>query len=68
MMPASTRPSTFFPRVRWLISHTSATVKRLKKKALRLIIRVEAFARMASAAPKAAPEEAPRMSGAAIGF
>ena len=56
------------PGARWATSITRPTVRRPKPKALRVIIRLDAPRRMASAAPKAAPLEAPRMSGEAMGL
>ena len=48
--------------------YTSATVSRLARKANTVTITLLCPVRIASAAPKQAPEEAPRMSGAAMGF
>ena len=47
---------------------TSATVPKLNANAKAMIIGLLISSRMASAAPHAAPEDAPRMSGAAMGF
>ena len=48
--------------------YTSATDSRLLIKASAVMPLREKPSRMASAAPKHAPEEAPRMSGAAMGL
>ena len=68
MMPASTRVSTRLPPATRLMAKAAATVTMEKQKAERVIIRVEAPRRMASAAPKAAPLEAPKISGEAMGL
>ena len=56
------------PGARRAISITRPTVTRPKTKADRVISRVDAPSKMAKAAPKAAPLEAPRMSGEAMGL
>ena len=43
-------------------------MSREKKKADRVTVRLTPPSKMARAAPKAAPEEAPKMSGEAMGF
>ena len=68
MMPASRMLTTRLPRVRLPMRYTSATVSRLTRKANTVTITLLCPVRIASAAPKQAPEEAPRMSGAAMGF
>ena len=68
MMPAKMRLMSRAPGARRATSITRPTVTRPKQKADRVIIRLEAPKRMARAAPKAAPLEAPRMSGEAMGL
>ena len=68
MMPAKIRLMSRTPGARWATSITRPTVRRLKQKALRVIVRLDAPRRMANAAPKAAPLEAPRISGEAMGL
>ena len=50
------------------MTYTSATVARLAAKASAVTAPRPSPSRMASAAPKQAPEDAPRMSGAAMGL
>ena len=59
---------TRLPGARTLMSMTSSTVSRLKANALSVTMPIFAPSRIASAAPKAAPEDAPSRSGDAIGF
>ena len=50
------------------VNSKHTTVSRLEQKAKIVVMTLPCPSRMASAAPKQAPEDAPRMSGAAIGF
>ena len=68
IMPASSRFTTRLPRVRLPTRYTSATDSRLAQKAYTVTVTLLCPVRMASAAPKHAPEDAPKISGAAIGF
>lgn len=68
MMPASSRFITRFPLVRRPTRYTSVTDSRLAQKAYTVTVTLPCPVRMASAAPKHAPEDAPKMSGAAMGF
>ena len=66
--PASRMLTTRLPRVRAPMTYTSATVSRLKANAMPVMPPRGKPSRIASAAPKHAPEDAPRISGAAMGF
>ena len=54
--------------MRRAMTYTSATVARLAAKASAVTPKRLKPSRMASAAPKQAPDDAPRMSGAAMGL
>ena len=68
MTPASTTTIMWLPRARALMSSTKSTVRSENPKANTEVITELRPKRMATAAPKAAPWLAPRMSGDTSGF
>ena len=68
IIPASIRFATPSPLALLAMSMASKTVSMLNIKALNVIMPLDAPISMAKAAPNAAPELAPSISGEAIGF
>ena len=68
IMPAKIRATVWFVLDRRLTSHAAATASRPQQKAAAEMPKYPAPSRIASAAPKPAPVEAPRMSGDTMGL
>ena len=68
IMPASTMESASSRRLLRLMRYASSTAASPKKNALRVMARYPAAHKIASAAPKPAPVDAPSRSGETMGL
>ena len=68
MTPASTTVSTWLPRAAWATTITRSTVPNATKNASTETPKLANPSKMATAAPNAAPCDAPKMSGETSGF